>query len=179
MGYPIFVAGNILTAADMNAVGMWLVKRETIGTSVANFTVSGAFSTDYDDYRIVISGGSASADPFLNMTLGSTATNYYWTYLSRTYNNTAVSAASTTGTFWHVGTGSTNGYSTVIDIRSPFLSRITTFNANDVYIVNSTAGAWYQYGGHLNNTTSYTAFTITASAGTLTGGTVSVYGYRK
>jgi hypothetical protein len=31
--------------------------------------------------------------------------------------------------------------------------------------------------GMLNNTTSYTAFTITPSSGTMTGGTVRVYGY--
>jgi hypothetical protein len=33
-------------------------------------------------------------------------------------------------------------------------------------------------GGFLNNTTSYTAFTFTPSSGTLTGGTIRVYGYR-
>jgi hypothetical protein len=35
------------------------------------------------------------------------------------------------------------------------------------------------FGGYLNDATSYTAFTITASSGTMTGGTITVYGYRK
>jgi len=32
--------------------------------------------------------------------------------------------------------------------------------------------------GYVNNTTQYTAFTISPSSGTLTGGTIRVYGYR-
>jgi hypothetical protein len=41
---------------------------------------------------------------------------------------------------------------------------------------NGEAGAG---GGILNNSTSYTAFTITPASGTYTGGTIYVYGYKK
>jgi hypothetical protein len=34
-------------------------------------------------------------------------------------------------------------------------------------------------GGFLNDSTSYTGFTIIAETGTLTGGTIAVYGYAK
>ncbi len=49
MTYPSFSAGDILTAADMNAVGLWLVKTQTVGTAVASVTVTDAFSSTYDN----------------------------------------------------------------------------------------------------------------------------------
>jgi hypothetical protein len=35
------------------------------------------------------------------------------------------------------------------------------------------------WAGYLNDNTSYTGFTLTTGAGTMTGGTIFVYGYRK
>ena len=58
MTYPTFNSGDVLTAAEMNAVGLWLVKTQTIGTAVSSVTVTGAFSTDYDAYQIVVTGGT-------------------------------------------------------------------------------------------------------------------------
>jgi hypothetical protein len=50
--------------------------------------------------------------------------------------------------------------------------------ASSVNADTSSAGGARWNNGYLNNTTSYTAFTLTYS-GTITGGTVYVYGYRK
>jgi len=49
MTYPSFTSGDILTAADMNAVGLWLVKTQTVGTAVSSVQVTGAFSSTYDN----------------------------------------------------------------------------------------------------------------------------------
>jgi hypothetical protein len=40
-----------------------LIKTQTIGTAVSSVTVTGAFSTTYDNYKIIVSGGVASAMP--------------------------------------------------------------------------------------------------------------------
>jgi hypothetical protein len=41
-------------------------------------------------------------------------------------------------------------------------------------------GGFYRVGsGFLNDATSYTAFTLIFAAGTTTGGTIQVYGYKK
>ena len=42
----------------------------------------------------------------------------------------------------------------------------------------STTGLAMWQNGYLNDTTQYTAFTLTPGSGTLTGGTIRVYGYQ-
>jgi hypothetical protein len=72
---PDFTTGAVLTAAQMNAVGLWLVKTQTVGSAVPDVTVTDAFSADYDNYKILYTGGTASgAVGPLNMKLGSSTT---------------------------------------------------------------------------------------------------------
>ena len=58
MAIKTFTTGEVLTAADTNTYlansGLVLVKSQTIGTGVASVTISDAFSTTYDNYRITI-----------------------------------------------------------------------------------------------------------------------------
>jgi hypothetical protein len=157
--------------------GLTLVKSQTIGSAVSSVEVTGAFSADYENYRIIISGGSASGADSLRMQLGSTTTGYYQfsvfgVYSSSTVNGDNVNNGST---FWVGRAG--NNVSGVIDVLQPFASEetVVTFSgATTTTTSSAVAGA-----GYLNNTTSYTAFTIsTQFANTLTGGTIKVYGYR-
>jgi hypothetical protein len=56
------------------------------------------------------------------------------------------------------------------------LAKLTTFDSS---LINGTStGFIANYKGFLNDTTSYTAFTLTANSGTLTGGEIRVYGYQ-
>jgi hypothetical protein len=61
-----------------------------------------------------------------------------------------------------------------VDVHNPFLARYTLVNSSNLSYLN-----FGNYNGYLANTTSYTAFTLTPAGATLTGGTISVYGYRK
>ncbi len=90
MSYPVFATGDVLNASDMNAVGLWLVKSQTIGTGVSSVTVTGAFSANYDRYKITVSGGVASTPLDIRLTLGSTATGYYGFLFYRAYNTNTV-----------------------------------------------------------------------------------------
>jgi hypothetical protein len=38
---PDFSSGAVLTAAQMNSVGLWLVKTQTVGTTVSSVAVTG------------------------------------------------------------------------------------------------------------------------------------------
>ena len=71
MTYPVFASGDVLNASDMNAVGMWLVKTQTIGTAVSSVQVTNAFSTNYRNYLILLDGGvgSTSSDIALRAVL--------------------------------------------------------------------------------------------------------------
>jgi hypothetical protein len=111
--------------------------------------------------------------------IGSTTTGYYYgsvysTFTSSTQNG---EAGSNQAVWLRVATGSSNGLNGMIDVFSPFASSRTS--AHWVQTHQQTAGFVSRGSGFLDNATSYTAFTLTPNSGTLTGGTISVYGYAK
>jgi hypothetical protein len=155
--------------------GLTLIKTQTIGTTVASVNVTSAFSTTYDNYKIVISGGVASAADNLNFKLGASTTGYYSTRWGWRLANTAASFVdSNNGSNFIGGAVTTNYINLNCELVNPFLAKYTLFNAN---FINETLYA--SIGGEHRVATSYTDFTITPGSGTLTGGTISVYGYKK
>jgi len=157
--------------------GLTLVKSQVIGSAVASVTVTGAFSSTYDAYKIVISGGVGSANCSLLMTLGSTASNYYWINHLTTYSTGADTSATGNNTSsWAVGGANTNTIYSNIELMGPNLAKNTIFQGGFGYS-NSLTQAASSMSGILNDSTQYTAFTLTPNSGTLTGGTIRVYGY--
>jgi len=159
--------------------GLVLVKTQTIGSGVSSVTMTGAFSATYDDYLIEVTGGSNSADGSLRITLGGITTGYYSILFYATFAGGSPAGASNTnsGNFEWVGGGSPNGLHMDLRLKNPFNAKYTTGTAN--YLVASTSGQ-IGYTQIMNtNATSATAFTITPSTGTMTGGTIAVYGYAK
>jgi hypothetical protein len=176
MTYPTFTNGQVLPASDLNAIGLWLVKSQAVGSGVSSVTLTGAFSTDYTSYKIVYSGGTASTNTQIGLKLGATATGYYGGLI---YNNVAsptpAGIADNNATSFSYSCGGNAIYALAnLDIHNPFLATYTMVNS-----INMSAINFGTYSGYLANTTSYTDFTLTPASGTLTGGTVCVYGYRK
>lgn len=192
MAIKTFAVGDVLTAADTNTylanAGLVVVTpsgatngtvsgaKVTIGTTVSSVTVSGVFSSTYDAYRVVISGGVASATNVLQLTLGATATGYYYAGKGRTYAGVDVNLGSQNTTNYYAGEGSTNALTLDCTIISPNLAKNTQFSST--VSAARTDGYQLAIAGYLADTTQYTAFTLTASTGTITGGTIMVYGYR-
>ena len=172
---PDFSVGQVLTAAHMDAVGLWLVKTQTIGSAVSSQAVTGAFSADYDVYLVTIVGGSASANTALGIQMGATTTGYAYSLLYTSYTNTAAAVGTGSGSsFLYAGGGTTSSLRMACTITAPYLTEQTDFHGS------STNGSFSGVcAGYLNNTTSYTDFTIvTQSPVTMTDGTIRVYGYR-
>lgn len=167
---------GISNMLPVNTSGLQLIKTQTIGSAVASVTVTDAFSATYDNYKIVINGGASSATNVMRMTLGSTATGYYYGGKVRVYAGSDLNIEGSNVAFWYAAEGATSGLSGDIELRNPFASDETTFST--VITPPRTDAYWLGAGGYLANTTSYTAFTLTASNGTWTGGTIRVYGYR-
>jgi hypothetical protein len=160
------------TVGPASAGALTLISATTIGTTVGSVTVSSAFSTTYDAYKIIITGGAGTTATSLNMTLGATATGYNYFQVYSNYTGSTVSGfGGSNQTSIPIGQITTNSISVDANVSNPFLSKYTTFTSFN------NAGAFYMVNGELTNTTSYTAFTLTAAAGTITGGTIRVYGY--
>jgi hypothetical protein len=184
---PTFSAGEILTSDVMNDVsllgnyqGLFHIKTQTIGSAVASVTVTGAFSSDFDNYKIVISGGAGSlTGATLNMTLGATATGYYFGAIIMNFDSASLTNLNGNNvTSWsRAGVANPNTLNGEIELFNPNLAKRTHYNGRYVQTVTSGGNA-VSSGGFLDNSTQYTAFTLTPSSGTITGGTIRVYGYR-
>lgn len=174
---------EVLTSADTNTYlansGLVYVTSQTVGTGVASVTVSSAFSSTYDNYKIVMSGGTCSASAIINMTLGGSATGYYGILMYSTYvSATPLAAAINNSTAMsYVGGCGTAGQAMVadFDLCGPYLAAYSRI-----------VGAQYSDGSYYGTTqgehrvaTSYSSFALFPNTGTLTGGTITVYGYRK
>lgn len=169
------VDSTLFTALGGAYPGLRLVKKQTIGTGVSSVNVTGAFSAAYENYKIIISGGVASTANNILFTLGATTSGYYEARINCTYATGVVSANTTNnGASGTIGQQTTQGLFANLDLISPFLTAQTNWGSTQLAATTSRAD---QTQGMVNNTTSYTAFTITAGAGTLTGGTIYVYGY--
>ena len=173
---PVFVSGQVLTAAQMNAIGIWEVKAQTIGTAVSAVTVTDAFTADYDNYLVMVSGGVASTTNQLRLTLGSTTANYYYAGGGGSFAGASSLVSGSNVAFHLFGNGSTNALSGWSYIIQPNIAKRTQFMGQFMSV--DTVGAGWSPVGFLNDANQYTAFTITTSTGTMTGGEIRVYGLR-
>jgi hypothetical protein len=162
--------------------GLVLIKTQTIGTGVSSVAVTSAFSAAYDNYKIIISGGVASADVGIHLKLGSTTSAYYVT-LAYNYANGGAGTFSFASLANHsefvgMGDGCVNSLTANMEINSPNLSKPTSVLNHSVKTITSNAQLSFTQ-GFLDNTTSYTDFTVISGSGgvTFTGGTIKVYGY--
>jgi hypothetical protein len=156
------------------APGLVLVSATTVGSAVDTVTVSGAFSSTYDNYRITYTGGACSdASPNIFMQLGAANTAYYSIRSGYRYTAAALDFVdANNGAQWHVTGGQNNKVAVNIDVLAPNLAVNTFFNGTS----NATSGIAIT-AGYQNSATQFTAFTIYPEAGTITGGIIRVYGY--
>jgi len=162
----------------VTAPGLSLIKTQTIGSGVSSITVSDAFSSTYDNYKITITGGTGSINQIgLRITMGSNTAGVQGVSTGAEYGGAAYAASAINNGAYFDFVGMANNTSIFMsgEIHSPYLSE-NTFAAFTGSRYNSNGyptASFYE----LLNTTSYTAFTITMNQGTLTGGTIRIYGY--
>jgi hypothetical protein len=171
---------EILTSSDTNTYlansGLVYVTSQTIGSGVASINVPSAFNSTYNAYKVIVAGGATSADAQLYLKLGASATGYYAIKAFYVYSTAGGFAGSDNNAAqWTTVGFSINGQgmSAAIELQNPFLAKYTYMSASAA--ATTIGGA---VTGVHQVATSYTDLTITASAGTMTGGTVTVYGYR-
>jgi len=161
----------------VGASGMTLVSSTTVGSAVSSVAVSGAFSATYDAYRIVFSNITTSGSVGIGMILGATTTGYYYASSAALFATGAytIQVGDANAAKWIVmGNTGAATISTSFDVTSPFLASRTFYSGQYVSTGGGAAGV---LSGYLDNTTSYTAFTVSPDSGTMTGGSIRVYGY--
>jgi len=181
MAVKTFTAGEVLNASDTNTylanAGLVYVKSTTVGAGVASVAVSSAFLADYDNYLITYTGGVLSAATNIRLQLGATTAGYYFSFIYNPYSSATVFANvndNNGAIFSFVGAGNTNYARLTANVYNPFTANRTAIATQYSDASNGGTG-----NGYLDNATSYTAFTLSPSTGTMTGGTITVYGYRK
>lgn len=171
------VDSTLSTALGGAYPGLRLVKKQTIGSAVSSVTVTGAFSSTYDNYRILINGGVGSVgNGILRFQLGSVTTGYYSNFIYAGYVGGAVSSVANNNgaNINYAGISDTINISAEIEVMSPFLTKQKLISAT--YYDSASTGRTQ---GQCADQNSQTAFTILTTSGTLTGGTIYVYGYGK
>jgi hypothetical protein len=149
----------------------------TIGSAVSSVTVSGAFSSKYANYKIIINGGVGSTTTDLTLKLGATVTGYYTNVIFMSYNSNTVNGLGQTnqGSWAFAGAMTANSLHLNVDIFQPQTAKRTTYTANHAFSTLTTG--LYVSGGNLDNATQYTSFIIAPASGTMTGGVIKVFGY--
>lgn len=188
---PDFTTGSVLTAAQMNAVGLWRITGCTVssaggtaatasdgvitfGAGNTSVTISNAFSADYANYLILIDYAYAgTGNPSMLMTMGATATGYYGVNAYYAYDASGDGTAKrNAGVDWPIGYVGANNFSAAVTVYAPqraVRTSVSSTYAGDLY--------YGTFNGMLANTTQYTSFTLAPSSSSFTTGTVRVYGY--
>ena len=188
MAIKTFTTAEVLTAADTNTYlansGLVFVKSQTVGSAVSSVTVSSAFSSTYDDYKIIWSGGQSSAatEVYLQLDASGTpsTTGYYGVLVWGNLSTGAVSGALDNNaarfTWAGSGAGANNGAASLnVDLLSPNLAKRTRIH--NAQVLYSTIYGTYTGLHDLGN--SYNGFKLIPASGTISNGTITVYGYRK
>jgi hypothetical protein len=184
MTFPTFTVGETLRAADMNAVGLWLVKTQSLSGTATQ--VNDCFTADYRSYRVVFSNLTFSAIDLMTLrlvtgTTPDTNSSYYHSRLEIRNSDGAVTGSGLNGSSYFLpGTaGFTTASGGTLDIYNPYDNTVATaYNSNGVDTRTDGAAARYG-GGFFNNTTRFNGLWISTLSGSRTmGGTVSIYGYR-
>lgn len=177
MTYPSFNSGDVLNASDMNAVGMWLVKTQVIGTAVSSVTVTSAFTTDYDQYMITVTGGT------FNTTLVWGVFQFNAAHTTGYYG--AAQFIDTAAAVTNQGTSNlgrllvTRSSTTTAGVSSWVVNVANPMTAVRKSIWGQCSGGnMVTHGGYYDSTSTFSQFVLSPSAGTLTGGTIRVYGIR-
>jgi hypothetical protein len=181
MAIKTFTTGEVLTASDTNTylanAGLVYVTSTTVGSGVSSVTVSNCFSSTYDSYLIGLSNVVGSTTD-TNITLkfsGSTGNTYaYFSRYDQYFAGTSgVNNAFNTASIL-IGYSDANVIGFTFNVLNPNLAKYTYANS-----LSQTRNYSMAQGGVDATTNQHTGFTLTSAAGTFTGGTITVYGYRK
>ena len=184
MALTTYTAGEVLTAASLNdnftfaaanpPSGFALVKSQTVGSGVSSVTVTSCFNASYDSYQIIASGVAASGSGQVGFQLTGLTTGYYGGLIvsSFTAGGPFLSGYNNISSVTYGGGTDSSFFYMNMTVDNPFLAKPTFIVSKYIDNVNGGVSTAKQ-----TSSTSSTGFTITPSVGTLTGGTIRIFGF--
>jgi hypothetical protein len=174
MPVPDFSPGEVLTAAAMDSIGLWLVKSQTVGPNVGSVAITDCFNSNFRNYRVTFEGGTQSGNDLAMQIQFAATTGHYSSMRYDPWTGTAGTLTAVNQTFAYFGlSGQANQASFSMDVYAPNLAEVTKYSGL------FTSNGYFGTGGGLYfQTTQLTGFTIIFPGFTNTGGIVKVYGYR-
>jgi hypothetical protein len=179
MPVPDFSPGEVLTASAMDSIGLWKVASGTLSLTTTPTNVTGVFSSDYKQYRLLLNVTNKSASIRVDMKyiVGTTATStgYYQAGIGSdyTFNNTLYYQRSNADTqLFGIASSALLGWS--MDVYNPNKAALTMHHGT---LVDANTGFPYMVGGSQNSTNQFTGFQLFTSSGTATV-EYQVFGYR-
>jgi hypothetical protein len=179
------IDASMNTALGTKKAGMVLLN--TTSFSAVSSQAVTAFSSTYDNYKVIVNITSTSTDMNLELRFGNSGTantdsNHQWAYwlrnnaggnLSFDGSNSNVIFLGSMETYSGTGSRFTN---TAFDVYNPFLVSETGGNVQ-ISTVNTSGAPTFGAGGFIKGgSTSWSQFFLLASTGNMTG-TVKTYGY--
>jgi hypothetical protein len=174
-------AAWVMIAETDQPPGLQLIKSQSVGSGVSSVPVTNVFSSEFTNYLINWDNGTTSGSSNMGIRLGSTVTGYYSALIQVTVGTNAIASGARNGTEtyfdWAGYSTTSNNYFSVFlynpNIAKHTFMKSSLFNPSGSITLGEVTGI-------LGNTIQYTDFTIlpTGAGITMTGGTITVYGYR-
>lgn len=180
MPVPVFTSGEVLTAANMNKVGLWKIA-DTTFTNSANPFINGCFSNSFQNYRVlIVAYASSPTDVYARFRSGASTPETGAVYDRFGFQSTGAYGSMVLANQVAMGladvTNTGNNRTTIeLEISSVFESVPTIVRCRGW---GSNTGFSYYPDFRVETNTAYTGIELTSlSTPTLTG-TMRVYGYR-
>jgi hypothetical protein len=179
MPVPDFSPGEVLTAAAMDSIGLWKVASGTLSLTTTATNVTGVFSSDYKQYRILLnctarSGVNRVDMRYINGTTPTSA-NYYQGGIGGDYSaNTTLYYQRSSNDNQIFGYSNSSLFSMSIDIYNA--NKAAQTHNHGTY-VDGNSGYSFTIGGMQGGSLVFTGFQLFTSAGTATV-EYQVFGYR-
>jgi hypothetical protein len=172
---------GLVKVIPTSGVGCTISATGTVTFSSGAFSVNGAFTSGYANYRVLIDVATSSGDPEVRLTLRASGTDSAANYYTGSWlvDSGGTLNFSQNGNYSRLNiayAAAANTCSTSLDIFKPQTANNTNWNGQATNSIGSAARTIAFGGAHLS-AVAYDGFTLTPSTGTWSG-TVRVYGYR-
>lgn len=178
MAFKTF-SSTTLSSSDVNTYltnsGLVYVASATVSGTPYSLLVPDCFNSSFDNYRVVFDQITFSAGGFNYLfQVGGNNTLYYGVSNYDSSGAGSGRVVSNNNSALYAGVQDTASTGGNFDVTNPFLAKSTIISGLSM---GANYGTW-TVGQHAN-AVSCTSFTLVAGSGTLTGGSIYVYGYRR